>query len=211
MFPVMLDMAQFPALVVGGTEKAEWKIHVLLESHAQITVASREVSPAIACWALGGALTWLPRGVTEEDFIAHRITFIATADLEEAKKAWTWAKTHHHLINVVDTPDLCEFYTASHFRRDNLVISVSTSGLAPALAKALRVRLQSEFGPEWAESVHEIAMLRKDHNSVSFIKKRAWEVVQSDFRRQKSVVTEELNAEKLRRNRQWTIRNSNRQ
>ena len=202
MFPVMLDMAEFPALVVGGTEKAEWKIHVLLESHAQITVASREVSVAIADWAGEGVLTWLPRGVREEDFIGHRITFIATADLEEQKRAWNWAKTYHHLINVVDTPDLCEFYTTSHFRRGHLVISVSTSGLAPALAKALRVRLQREFGAEWAKHVHEMATLRKQRHSVAVITRLAWELAQSDFGKPKSVVAKRSNAEKLRRNRQ---------
>ncbi|MCL4493383.1 MAG: bifunctional precorrin-2 dehydrogenase/sirohydrochlorin ferrochelatase [Firmicutes bacterium] len=181
MLPVMLDMAQFPVVVVGGEAEAEWKIQVLLEARAHITAVSPDASPAIREWAKQALITWLPRCVTEGDFVDSRITYIATHDMDELRKAWEWAKAYHHLINVVDTPALCEFYSASHFRRDSLVISVSTSGQAPALAKALCLRLQSEFGRKWANLVCEIADLRKQGTPAPTLKERAWELVQSNF------------------------------
>ena len=46
----------------------------------------------------------------------------------------------------------CSFIAGSVVRQGPLVITISTSGAAPALAVRLRERFQQEFGPSTASS-----------------------------------------------------------
>jgi precorrin-2 dehydrogenase/sirohydrochlorin ferrochelatase len=57
------------------------------------------------------------------------------------------------LVNIVDVPDMCDFYVPGSLVRGDLQISISTSGACPAMAKSVRKRLEPLFGPEYADYV----------------------------------------------------------
>jgi precorrin-2 dehydrogenase/sirohydrochlorin ferrochelatase len=42
------------------------------------------------------------------------------------------------LVNVADTPDLCDFYLGSIVTKGDLKIAISTNGKSPTLSKRLR-------------------------------------------------------------------------
>jgi precorrin-2 dehydrogenase/sirohydrochlorin ferrochelatase len=65
------------------------------------------------------------------------------------------------LVNVEDVPDHCDFHSVAELRRGDLLLTVSTNGMAPGLAGTIRRTLESSFGPEWSERVSEIAALRQ--------------------------------------------------
>ena len=48
------------------------------------------------------------------------------------------AKAQNILINVVDKPDLCDFYSGSIITKGNIKIAISTDGKSPILSKRLR-------------------------------------------------------------------------
>ena len=59
------------------------------------------------------------------------------------------------LVNLVDRPSLCDFAFGSIVNRSPLVIGISTDGAAPALAQALRVRIETMVPrglKRWAEA-----------------------------------------------------------
>lgn len=62
---------------------------------------------------------------------------------DEARKAGV-------LVNVADDPEQSDFIIPSFFRRGNLTVAVSTSGVSPALAKKIRTRLEQGLGEEYA-------------------------------------------------------------
>ncbi len=60
---------------------------------------------------------------------------VNAAVVAEAQQRGIW-------INVVDNPSLCDFYFTAVHRDGDVVISVSSSGSAPALAQAIRDRIR---------------------------------------------------------------------
>ena len=48
------------------------------------------------------------------------------------------AKKENILVNVADTPDLCDFYLGSVVTKGNLKLGISTNGESPTMAKRLR-------------------------------------------------------------------------
>ena len=53
------------------------------------------------------------------------------------------------LCNIVDVPELCDFYYPAVVQRGDLQIAISTGGASPSLAKRLRQQLEKEFAPEY--------------------------------------------------------------
>jgi precorrin-2 dehydrogenase/sirohydrochlorin ferrochelatase len=74
-----------------------------------------------------------------------------------------YAEAHRRgvLCNVVDVPDLCDFYYPAIVRRGDLQIAVSTAGQSPSLAQKIRQQLEKQFGPAYASWVAELGETRK--------------------------------------------------
>lgn len=169
-YPIMLEMSHLPVVVIGGGDMADWKVETLRAADAQVTVVSPVVGPRLRALANLGHIVWLQRFATYTDIEQARLTIIATDDKEEQSRTIAWAKSSGTLLNVVDQPDHCDFYSTSHFRRGDLVVSLSTSGQAPALAAELRHALEEIIGPQWANQVRDIAALRRSKRPPSEIK-----------------------------------------
>ncbi len=65
------------------------------------------------------------------------------------------------LVNVEDSPALCDFHSMAEVRRGDLLLTVSTAGAAPGLARVIRGHLQTWFGEEWGGRVAEVRRLRE--------------------------------------------------
>src|SRR5262245_16177514 len=65
------------------------------------------------------------------------------------------------LVNVADRPERCDFILPSVLRRGQLQIAVSTGGRSPALAREIRRRLETLFGPEYAALVERAGRARR--------------------------------------------------
>ena len=64
-------------------------------------------------------------------------------------------------VNVVDDPVHCTFIVPAVISRGEILIAISTGGQSPALAKALRKRLQQEIGPEYPTLLKMIGAIRR--------------------------------------------------
>jgi precorrin-2 dehydrogenase/sirohydrochlorin ferrochelatase len=65
------------------------------------------------------------------------------------------------LCNIADRPEACNFILPSVVQRGDLVITISTSGQSPALAKRLRRKLEAQFGEEYADFLLLMGAIRK--------------------------------------------------
>jgi precorrin-2 dehydrogenase/sirohydrochlorin ferrochelatase len=65
------------------------------------------------------------------------------------------------LCNVVDVPELCDFFVPAVVKRGDLQIAIGTEGKCPAYAGHLRKKLEDIFTEEHGEFLAELETIRK--------------------------------------------------
>lgn len=100
-------------------------------------------------WLEAAGVVALPVSAVNE-LRGLKFLFVAGLGRPQAAGLAGAARAAGVLVNVEDEPALCDFHVPALVRRGDFVLSVSTGGRAPALAKLVREWLDARFGPEWA-------------------------------------------------------------
>ena len=161
LFPLFLKLTGRKCLVVGAGEIGESKIASLLEAGGHVLVIAPHATGKVAGWARKGEIGWQKRKFRDADLAARFLVVAATSSRKLHEKIFRLAKQLGVLCNVVDVPELCDFYYPAVVRRGSLQVAVSTGGESPALAQRLRKELESQFGSEYEDWVAELGKARK--------------------------------------------------
>ena len=132
------------ALVAGGGAVAHRKVAGLLAAGAAVTVVAPKLSPPLAALAADGHITWLAQLATAEIFASlprALLVFCATDDRAANAAFGKAAKEAGALVNNATAPELCDFFLPAALRDGDLLVTVSTGGASPALARTLKKRL----------------------------------------------------------------------
>ncbi|MHA7878232.1 MAG: siroheme synthase CysG [Saccharospirillum sp.] len=139
-FPLFHRLQGKPILVVGGGEIAARKIHLLQRSGCSITVVAPDIRPEIA----SNAQCQCHYRPFQSDDVNGMALVVSATDIAEVNEAVAArAREAGILVNVVDTPDLCDVIFPSIVDRDPLIIGITSSGQAPVLARSIRAKLES--------------------------------------------------------------------
>jgi precorrin-2 dehydrogenase/sirohydrochlorin ferrochelatase len=161
LFPMYLKLEGRRCLVVGAGNVAEGKIAGLLETGARVLVVAIRALPAVAQWAEAGQIDLQLRPFSADDLDSVFLAIVATSSADLNNEIYRETHQRGVLCNVVDVPELCDFYYPAVVRRGDLQIAISTNGHSPALAKRLREQLEQQFGPGYAEWLAELGETRK--------------------------------------------------
>lgn len=161
LFPMFMKLDGRQILVVGAGKVGEPKIAGLLETGARIRVVALEATPAVREWAKTGRIELDLRPFVSSDLDGAFLAVVATSSRTLNERIYRDAQIRRVLCNVVDVPDLCDFFYPSVVRRGDLQIAVSTAGQSPSLAQKIRQQLEKQFGPGYAEWVAELGATRK--------------------------------------------------
>lgn len=161
LFPMFVKMQGKRVLVVGAGKVGEPKIAGLLETGAHIRVVAREASPAVHDWARQGKIELDLCAFSPDDLNGSFLAVVATSSRSLNERIYEEAQRRGVLCNVVDVPDLCDFFYPSIVRRGDLQIAVSTAGQSPCLAQKIRQQLEQQFGPGYAGWVAELGETRR--------------------------------------------------
>ncbi len=160
-YPVHLDIQNRKVLVVGGGSVGTRKVKTLLDCGARVTVVSPEVSQQLRELAASGNIILAERSYQSEDLNAVFLIIGATDDEKLNQQIRSDADRLNTLCNIADRPEVCNFILPSIVHRDDLVITISTSGKSPALAKKLRQALENQFGEEYGTLLQLMGAIRK--------------------------------------------------
>ena len=160
-YPVHLDINNRNCLVVGGGGVGTRKVRTLLACGARVTVVSLEASRQLNDLATSGEIKLEERSYQSNDLSGMFLVIGATNDEELNRQISGDADRLNTLCNIADRPEVCNFILPSIVHRDDLVITISTSGKSPALAKKLRKALENQFGEEYGTLLQLMGAIRK--------------------------------------------------
>lgn len=95
-----------------------------------------------------GSVRYAAKAFEPEDVLQADIVIAATNIPEVNQAVHAAAKQYGKLVNVADTPHLCDFYLGSVVTRGPLKVAISTNGQSPTFAKRFRQWLEAELPHE---------------------------------------------------------------
>ena len=159
-YPIMLDVRNRPAVVIGGDVIAAEKAAALCACGARVTVISPTFCEQLQRESEQGRVTLRRKAYELGDTAGAFVVVAATSDPELIEAIWAETQERGQLVNIVDVPARCTFIVPSILRRDQLTIAVSTEGASPSLAKRIRQRLESLFPPAYGPYLRLAAVAR---------------------------------------------------
>jgi precorrin-2 dehydrogenase/sirohydrochlorin ferrochelatase len=144
-YPVMLDISNKNCLVVGGGIIGHRKILSLLHYGACVNLVSPDICSQLEELVASGQIKWTKDNYNSTYLENIFLVIAATNNSEINKEIYFDAKNKKILINVVDTPEFCDFISPAVLEHGDLTIAVSTNGKNPPLAKKVRDDLRSIF------------------------------------------------------------------
>ena len=162
LYPIFLKLYQLRMLIVGAGEVGLEKLSFILKSspNAQITIVAPEVRPEIEeLMAKHPQVQVVRRKYLSDDLRNKDLVIAATNFRDLNEQVRNDAKSKGILVNVADTPELCDFYLGAIVTRGNLKVAISTNGKSPTFAKRFRQVLEEILPhntPELLDNLHEI-------------------------------------------------------
>ncbi len=136
-------------VVIGGGEVAERKVARLLECGANVVLVGKTITRELEAMKREGRIDHIPDDY-RSDYIEGAFLVIGATDRDEInEEIYLDSKERNILVNIVDDPERCQFIVPSQVRRGDLLISISTGGKSPALARRLRENLEGKYGHEY--------------------------------------------------------------
>jgi len=173
LFPIFVKLEELRLLIVGGGNIGLEKLQTVLQNSPStaITVVAPEIDPAIHALAARNAnIRLFTRPYHPADLESKDLAIVAVNDRTVSETVAREARARGILVNVADTPDLCDFYLGSVVRRGNLKIAISTNGKSPTIAK----RLKEEIGnmiPDEMDAVLDNMQTIRTHLNGDFAEK----------------------------------------
>ena len=158
-YPVNLDLAGRPVLVVGGGRVAARKIEALKRTGADVTVVAPD---AVGRIADDRSVDWRRRPYRQGELGAYRLVVTATDDPEVNALVARDGEAANVFVNSADDPENCSFTLMSVLRRGDLQVTVSTNGRSPALSRWLRLRLEKTIDSAHADLLDLLAGVRDE-------------------------------------------------
>ena len=179
LFPMFMKLAGKQCLVVGAGKVGEPKIGGLIDTGARVHVVAIAASGQVREWASAGKIELELRAFSTGDLDGNFLAVVATASRSLNELIYREAQRHGVLCNVVDVPELCDFFYPAVVRRGDLQIAISTAGQSPSLAQKLRQQLERQFGAGYAAWVEQLGETRRLILASDLDKERKLELLHS--------------------------------
>ena len=163
LYPVFLKAHQLEFLIVGGGYVALEKMEFLLKSSpaAKITLVAPFLREETKAFIKDKPVRVINRRFRLWDLRKKNIVIATTNYPEVNQKVRLACNKRRILVNVADTPDLCDFYMGGIVTKGNLKIGISTNGKSPTIAKRMRQFLEGILPDEIDELLNTLRDYRQ--------------------------------------------------
>ena len=161
-FPIYLDLKNKNILFIGTGHEAEPKLLQLLETEAKLKLVSENRPSYLEKFAEFKNFIFEQRKFTESDLDGIWLVISTLEDRNMNEYIYEAAANRNIFCNVVDVTELCTFIFPAIVSRDDVNISISTSGKSPALAQNIKEKISSLIGPEYGILAGMLGEKRKE-------------------------------------------------
>lgn len=160
-YPIYLDLEGRRVVVIGAGNVAARKVQSLIPTGARIVVVAEHATTVFQD-ACEGANIEVVISSYSKDYLAGAVLAIAaTNDTALNNRIYKDCQQLEVLCNVVDVPQLCDFYVPALVERGSLQITVGTDGKCPAYSGHLRRKLEEMFTDRHGLFLEELDKIRK--------------------------------------------------
>ena len=163
LFPIFVKAETLQILIVGGGYVGLEKLTAVLANSpaARVTLVAPDIRSEIPELAQAHPNVRL---IFENYHLQHLegcdLVIVGTNDKAVNRQVQADCKTRRILVNVADTPDLCDFYLSSVVKKGDLKIAISTNGKSPTFAKRFREVLEDILPDSLQETLDNLTAIR---------------------------------------------------
>ncbi|MDJ0645470.1 MAG: bifunctional precorrin-2 dehydrogenase/sirohydrochlorin ferrochelatase [Flavobacteriaceae bacterium] len=163
LYPIFLKVSELNVLIVGGGNVALEKLTFLLKSspNAKVALIAMDFSKEVLELAKKYNILTMQRPYSKNILYKQHIVIAATNDTNVNRQMYNDAKAKQLLINVADTPELCDFYLGGIVTKGNIKVAISTNGKSPTMAKRLRQFFEAVIPEEVDDLAKNLNKFRK--------------------------------------------------
>jgi precorrin-2 dehydrogenase/sirohydrochlorin ferrochelatase len=160
-YPIFLELSGRRVVVVGGGAVAVRKAQALLAAGARLVVVAEQIDNMLTVLCRDKKAE-LIKSKYSKDYLAEAVlTIAATNNPQLNRRIYKDCQELEVLCNVVDEPELCDFFVPAVVKRGDLQIAIGTEGHCPAYAGHIRKKLEKIFTEEHGQFLAELEALRK--------------------------------------------------
>ena len=160
-YPIFLELGDRRSVVIGGGSVAARKAQALLNAGTRLVVVAERIDNTMTLICQGKNAE-LIKSRYSKDYIAGAVLVIAATNNNQLnKQIYKDCQELEILCNVVDVPELCDFYVPAVVKRGDLQIAIGTEGRCPAYAGHIRKKLEKIFTEKHGQFLAELEELRK--------------------------------------------------
>ncbi len=160
-YPIFLELGDRRSVVIGGGSVAARKAQALLNAGTRLVVVAERIDNTMTLICQGKNAE-LIKSRYSKDYIAGAVLVIAATNNNQLnKQIYKDCQELEILCNVVDVPELCDFYVPAVVKRGDLQIAIGTEGRCPAYAGHIRKKLEMIFTEKHGQFLAELEELRK--------------------------------------------------
>jgi len=160
-YPIFLELSGRRVVLIGGGAVAARKAQVLLAAGARLVVVAERIDEMLTVLCRDKTAE-LIRSKYARSYLAEAVLVVAATNNNRLnKQIYKDCQELEILCNVVDVPELCDFFVPAVVKRGSLQIAVSTDGYCPAYAGHLRKKLEALFTEKHGEFLAELECMRQ--------------------------------------------------
>lgn len=160
MYPVNIKMDGRACLVIGGGHVAQRKVCTLLEEKAAVTVIAPEVCSDLEALFREGRISWRRESYEAPMCGGFCMVVTAAGDKAVALSVQKEAEREGFLYNAADFPALGNCHIPARIKKEGLMVTVSTEGRSPAMAKYVKNWLALEIPDAYGQWLDRMGALR---------------------------------------------------
>lgn len=130
--------------MVGGGEGARHKASLLHKAGASLVMVAEQLHPSTEQFLSETGIRYLAQAYAPELLAECRLV-VAAADEATNRQVAADARARGLFVNVVDTPDISDFFFASVVDRDPIIVAIGSDGRAPVMVRHVRALVESSL------------------------------------------------------------------